>query len=121
MRIKNLCINILLMLVTVIITVSMFEEYLRISHQSVTFNGATELPWMGDHAAYFMIDPEIGFRPIIGTDGYTQYGTLPNKKYPVEKRSGITRLLFIGDSVTKRGKIVGELKQIYCVWCLNHW
>jgi len=100
------------------------EGGLRLSNQYATFNAATELSWMRnspqDLSPFYMIDPEFGFRPILGKGGYTQYGTLPNA-YPLEKREEITRLLFIGDSVTARGKIIGAIKAIYGDANFEYW
>ncbi|MEZ5966816.1 MAG: hypothetical protein R3F56_23455 [Planctomycetota bacterium] len=55
-------------------------------------------------------DPDLGYGPILGTDAYDQYGTLRND-YQLEKTKGVVRLLFIGDSVTSRGKIVAALRE----------
>ena len=81
-----------------IMTLCMIEGILRLTHQYATFNAATELSWMRnnphDLSQFFTIDPDFGFRPILGKGGYTPYGTLPNAS-PLEKRSGIIRLLFI--------------------------
>ena len=58
------------------------------------------------------IDPEFGFRPTLGNGDYSRYGTLiPG--YSTEMRSDSTRLLFVGDSVTQRGRIVRALRALY--------
>lgn len=117
---KNLLFRILLVLLTVVVTVVVIEAFLRIVRKSSTFNAATELPWMRENAAYFTIDPEMGFRPILGTDLYTEYGTVPNR-YPIQKSPGKTRLLFMGDSATYRGRIISELKKIYKEDTFEYW
>ncbi len=74
---------------------------------------AVELPWMRENpydlTSVFTVDPAFGFRPILGNDYYNEYGTL-QAAYPVEKRPGVTRLLFPGDSVTFRGRLLDALK-----------
>lgn len=74
---------------------------------------AVELPWMRENpydlTTVFTVDPDFGFRPILGNEYYNEFGTLV-ADYPVEKRDGVERLLFLGDSVTFRGRIVDALK-----------
>jgi hypothetical protein len=54
--------------------------------------------------------PRLGYRPEEGRTVYSEYGTLPNS-YPIEKRKGTDRILFIGDSVTARGKLVAAIQK----------
>ena len=121
---KKWIVNVLLLCGSTLLTVGGIEAVLRITHQYATFGAATELPWMRnnsqDFSQIFTIDPDFGFRPILGTGGYTEYGTSPNT-YPVQKRPGITRLLFIGDSVTGRGRIIEAIKQIYDDEVFEYW
>jgi len=49
----------------------------------------------------YTVDAELGFLPVIGGGLYNDFATWRNR-YPREKRPGVTRLLFIGDSVTAR-------------------
>lgn len=60
----------------------------------------------------FTIDDDIGFRPILGTEFFNQYGTRVND-YPIEKRQDFVRVLFMGDSVTEAGYIISGLKHYY--------
>ena len=112
----RLCIKILLLCTSLLLALGIVEGYLRISRRDAAFNAATELPWMrnnsGDLSQYFTVDRDIGFRPILGAGGYSEYGTFTNS-YPLEKRAGIARVLFIGDSVTARGKIIDAIRKIY--------
>jgi len=68
----------------------------------------------------FTIDPEMGFRPHVGRLGIDVHGTQPNA-YAIEKRSGVERLLFIGDSVTNRAKIVSALRERYGDESYEYW
>jgi hypothetical protein len=56
----------------------------------------------------FELDPELGYRPILGGSEYGPHGTLWNDHH-LEKRPGVRRLLFLGDSVTRRAEIVDAL------------
>jgi hypothetical protein len=100
------------------------EAYLRITRPDETFGAATELPARrstgADLSARYTIDPVFGFRPVLGTEAYTVYGTQPNS-YAVAKSVGVTRVLFIGDSVTARGGIIRALKQLYGERDLEYW
>ena len=89
------------------------EGVMRVRAPYSAHGAAVELPWMRENpydlTTVFTVDPEFGFRPILGNEYYNEFGTLV-ADYPVEKRPGIERLLFLGDSVTFRGRIVDALK-----------
>ncbi len=70
----------------------------------------------------FVLDPEFGIRPPVGTGMYSSTGIFqgpwdPDAKPPRPDGSlpppPKERLLFAGDSVTRRGKIILALKQLY--------
>ena len=79
-----------------------------------TFAGATHPMELGpDPLRALELDDELGFMPRIGENQYYGlYGCLQNQ-YDVNDRGGRRRLLFIGDSVTHRGKIVDALRERY--------
>ncbi|MGB3965829.1 MAG: hypothetical protein WBO45_03795, partial [Planctomycetota bacterium] len=62
-------------------------------------------------ANMFMVDPDFGFRPRLGTRAYTEFGTHANG-YPLAKTAGRRRVLFLGDSVTDRGGIDRALRTL---------
>jgi hypothetical protein len=68
----------------------------------------------------FTIDPEFGFRPILGNGLYNEYGTKTNT-YPPTRRPEIKRILFMGDSVTSRGKIIDALRDVYGEQTFEYW
>lgn len=68
----------------------------------------------------FVLDPEFGFRPTLGAGLYNEFGALINN-YSPKKREGIKRLLFIGDSVTARGKIIDALRTLYGENGFEYW
>jgi len=73
-----------------------------------------------DLAGLFETDPILGFRPRLGTRVYDDAGCLRNA-YAREKRAEVSRLLFLGDSVTARGRIVAALKAAYGEVAYEFW
>jgi len=95
----------------------LLEVGVRFVLQSAPELPADELPWFRRSAAAareFRVDPELGFVPVIGGAKYDQFGTLrkPDRiKYSSDKNQH--RVLFIGDSVTRRQKITKPLEAFY--------
>lgn len=58
----------------------------------------------------FTVDEELGYRPVLDGKEYGPYGTVRNE-YALEKPAGVRRLLFLGDSVTRRGAIQAGLRE----------
>lgn len=79
-----------------------------------TFTGATHPMNLGpDPLQVMALDDKLGFMPRIGPkERYGLYGCLPND-YDVSDRGDRERLLFIGDSVTHRAKIIEGLRKLY--------
>ncbi|MDD5355875.1 MAG: hypothetical protein PHY56_05025 [Candidatus Omnitrophica bacterium] len=102
-------------LISLAITLIALEILLRIFHPVVAFP-YLEKVWLrvnkDNLIHYFTIDPDFGFRPILGTAAINEFGTHVNR-YGIEKRQGIIRLLFIGDSVVSRGQMISALQQLY--------
>ncbi len=100
------------------------ELRLRWSDPNAGFQVGNELGWLrrsrSDLAKVFTVDPDFGFRPILGNDLYNEFGTLKNS-YSIDRAPGVTRLLFIGDSVTSRGRIIDALKELYGEEAYEYW
>jgi lysophospholipase L1-like esterase len=124
-HVGSLFTNIALLIISTLFTIAVFEVFLRVYRPYGTFGAGTELPWMRnsdqDLTRALTVDPDFGFRPILGNNIYTEYGTAVRDGYDLEKRPGITRLLFIGDSVTARGKIIQALKDLYGEHIYEYW
>jgi hypothetical protein len=98
-----------------IISILIAEGFLRLYKPYSPLRAGSELPWMhknADVTKAFTVDPDFGFRPILGNNYYNEYGT-KNNAYSINKRPNVKRLLFIGDSVTSRERIINGLRRIY--------
>ncbi len=87
------------------------ELLLRITQPDDTFGAAREMVNFRGKQESFMPDPTTGVRPVFGRE-YTETGTLRND-YTLQKTAGVERVLFLGDSVTRRGRIIKALRAIY--------
>lgn len=65
-------------------------------------------------------DREWLYQPAPGAGYDPEWGTLLNT-YPREKKAGTRRILFVGDSVTHRAKIIDSLKKIYGELDKEYW
>ena len=92
--------------------------------ESLTLLRGEELPWFREGGQtirqVYTLDPDFGFRPLLGNDVYNRFGTLVND-YRGEKQPGRRRVLFLGDSVTRRGKIIAGLKKLYGSEGIEYW
>jgi len=100
------------------------EISLRVSFPGSAVGAGTECRITRDPrgplTSVFTIDPEFGFRPVLGNRLYSGYGTLTNA-YPAQKRAGVTRLLFVGDSIMARGRVVNALREFYGTNRFEYW
>lgn len=107
-----------------VISILAIEVFHRLKAPYRTLGGAQELPQFRrgapDKLSAFVVDPDFGFRPILGSGNYTRFGTLAND-YSETKRPGVVRLLFIGDSVTRRGQIIEALRAQYGSQHYEYW
>ena len=108
--------KLLLLLTTVSLSVLAVEVVFRVTRPQRAFRAASELENFRlnpeDLTRHFEIDPGFGFRPILGGELYSEYGTRANE-YVIEQPTDKTRLLFLGDSVTARGHIVEAIRDLY--------
>jgi len=114
-----------LVVVAAILALGAVELFLRVRHSDYDlFSAGYEKPWFReggvDLAKLYEVDSEFGFRPFVPGPFYNEFGTLRND-YPAEKVAGRTRLLFVGDSVTRYGFIVEALKQVYGEEDFEYW
>ncbi len=114
--------NGLLLLAGLGVAVGLAEVALRALRPDDAFGAAQELPWMRgqDATRMFTIDPDIGFRPRLDTAVFDAHGAHRNE-YAFEKSDERTRLLFVGDSVTARGRILEALRDRYGDERFEYW
>jgi hypothetical protein len=100
------------------------EVFHRFKAPYRAFGGAHELTQFRqgapDGLSTFVIDPDLGFRPVLGDGPYTRFGTLANG-YAEAKPPGVRRLLFLGDSVTHRGHLLDALRAEYGSQGYEYW
>lgn len=65
-------------------------------------------------------DAELGYAPILGGRVYNEWGAHRNH-YRVLKGPGVTRLMFIGDSVTARARVMRSLSQLLAGEQFEYW
>lgn len=110
--------------VATVFALGLCEVILRVMAPDETFGTAVELPWMRGmdtlEKPEFEISPEFGFLPVMGTTGRSDYGTHAND-YDLPRTPGRTRLLFLGDSVTSRGRIIRAIQEIYGDESFEYW
>lgn len=122
----NIAVNILLVICGITVGLVIAEGLLRYGNPYRTFGAGREWDTIRkshhDLSKIYTIDPDMGFMPILGNgfSGYNKYGTIQNG-YSLEKRPGVTRVLFVGDSVTGREKIINALRHIYGENSFEYW
>ena len=106
---QNLFYNLLLVFGSLLVGVFILEYGLRTFYPFETFGAGTELPWMRKATnKFFKPDDAIGFRPAIGNSWYDKNGIV-RKRYNPEDLDQPYKILFMGDSVTARGRIIKAL------------
>jgi hypothetical protein len=68
----------------------------------------------------YELDPELGYRPVLGGPEYGPHGALANE-YALAKPDNARRLLFLGDSVTRRAKIQEGLAELLGAPGFEYW
>jgi hypothetical protein len=116
--------DVLLLGISLLMGIGISEYALRFLAPHGGFGAARELDWMrtnpGKLSRLYTVDEQLGFRPILPGRFYNEYGTLLNG-YNMAKRPGVTRLLFLGDSVTYRGTIIDALRRLYGDELYEYW
>lgn len=112
---KDKKINVILTIVSLVVAVLIGEGMLHIffPFENLVVGVGEEMPWMESLSKEFTVDPDFGFRPILGTRHYSEYGILKFSTYKLKKRLEVSRILFIGDSVTQRGNIARAIEYRY--------
>jgi lysophospholipase L1-like esterase len=99
-----------LLLAGTIVSLLVLELAVRVAAPWRAFR-VSPLTGRRDEERLFTTDPELGYRPVTGNEAYDEHGVRRNG-YALEKRPGVRRLLFLGDSVTARGRIIEALRAL---------
>lgn len=107
--------KVVLLVFSILVALFLAEFLLRVYKPDSSFGTADKLEWVhkysDDGIEIFKVDDSLGFRPVLGKF-YNKYGALKHE-WDLEKNSQRIRLLFIGDSITARGKIIKQLRKVY--------
>lgn len=83
--------------------------------------GARPMPMAEGNLVTFQVDEKFGFLPRLGEkEFYGSYGCVPND-YRAEDRGERQRILFVGDSVTHRGRLIAGLRHLYGEEGFEYW
>ncbi len=106
------------------------ELALRFCFPGLVIGAGAHLQFRAGGRSDFQADPEAGYMPVLGTGSYDQFGCRVDRYGPDGKRTpdndghqqgGRSRVLFVGDSVTRRGHIQQALQQIYGEQRFEYW
>ena len=116
--------RVLLLCSSTLLTLLGVEMALRLFFSDKAFHAARQMVEFRDcdkaTKDLFTLDDRMGYRPRLGSAVYSEFGTFRNA-YPLEKRKGVSRVLFAGDSVTARGRIVAALREVYGDGQYEYW
>ncbi|MBN9419117.1 MAG: hypothetical protein J0I12_26925 [Candidatus Eremiobacteraeota bacterium] len=96
------------------------ETALRILRPPASSGGIQQTRFPVGQLTDYTPDDECGYLPKINGEGYGAQGCLYND-YKLEKTPGRTRVLFVGDSVTHRARIIDALRKLYGEKKFEYW
>ncbi|MFN8609585.1 MAG: hypothetical protein U0931_18745 [Vulcanimicrobiota bacterium] len=96
------------------------ETALRILKPPTSSGGIKQTLFPVGQLTDYTPDDECGYLPKINGAAYGAQGCLYNK-YSLEKTPGKTRVLFVGDSVTHRARIIEPLRKLYGEKSFEYW
>ena len=88
------------------------ETALRLLKPPAVSGGIAQTRFPVGQLTDYTPDDECGYLPRINGQFYGAQGCVYND-YKLEKPAGKRRILFIGDSVTHRGRIIDKLRKLY--------
>ncbi|MBS2037600.1 hypothetical protein JST97_21615 [bacterium] len=96
------------------------ETALRILKPPTSSGGIKQTLFPVGQLTDYTPDDECGYLPRVGGANYGAQGCLYNK-YSLEKTPGRKRVLFMGDSVTHRARIIQPLRALYGEAHFEYW
>lgn len=110
---RNSVANGILLVLATVLSLGCIEFALRSLYPGAALGSGKDLDWFrtpGTEVATTMVpDGEIGFRPRLNGEKYDAHG-IRRQPGPLPDAGGVRRILFIGDSVTARGRILDALR-----------
>ncbi len=105
------------------------ELGLRLFFPGMVIGAGSQLQFQAGERANFQADAECGYVPVLGNAAYDQYGCRVDRydaaRHRLPERDGSVRqgkrILFAGDSVTRRQRIQDALEQIYGSQEYEYW
>ncbi len=96
------------------------ETALRILKPPAASGGIQQTRFPVGQLTDYTPDDECGYLPKINGENYGPQGCVYND-YKLEKTPGRLRVLFVGDSVTHRGRIIDALRKLYGEDKFEYW
>ena len=109
-KLRNFILNLALISTSVGVGLVIIDVLLRFLFPFATFGSGQELPWFreGPSLPLVSLDPTLGFRPTLQNGIYDENGILSVNSF-VSSYEKPSVILFIGDSVTARGRIISSI------------
>ena len=123
---RKIAIRLALLLIGLGIGLVSLELALRIFFPDSLMGSATKLQFAAGGQKNFQPDEECGYIPVLENGVYDRYGCrLDNGRqldgYDGENRKGRQRILFVGDSVTRRERTMRALQKLYGDKLYEYW
>ncbi|MFN8612705.1 MAG: hypothetical protein U0931_34530 [Vulcanimicrobiota bacterium] len=106
------------------------ELALRFCFPSMVIGAGAHMQFKAGARSDFQTDSEAGYMPVLGTSSYDRFGCRVDRYDQQGQRApdndgnhrdGRRRVLFVGDSVTRRGHIQQALQKIYGEQRYEYW
>lgn len=115
-----------LLLVGLVAGVIVIEIGLRLIFPGSLMGAGSQMQFGAGGQGQFQPDPECGYFPVVGNTVYDRYGCrLDNGRqldnYDGTDRKGRQRVLFVGDSVTRRERTMRALQKLYGDQHFEYW
>lgn len=109
-----------LLLAGLVVGLIVAELAMRLFFPSDLTSGGHTMNFAAGTLDSFQPDPECGYLPKTNYGEYDRYGCIRNE-YKLAKPAGKKRILFVGDSVTHRARLVNALRKLYGEADYEYW
>lgn len=112
---KRIAANVALFATSLVLAIIACEGALRLVYPNAALGAGIELSWFRDPGSnmsnYMTTDDQIGFRPRLDTNVFDKNGLLLKPKDGSPSADVTRTVLFVGDSVTARARIVDAVRR----------